>query len=406
MNENIKNNFVSRNKSKVKVIGSDSRNELMEKNKDEGKDNNNIKNEEIKEKKKANQRRIKFIDNKDEISSSISKRSGENNLLLKPNHGLKNALNKIKYEDIKNTNYNINDFPKDKIVTFTYNRNNFNKKTIEDINFNETENNISFDDENKNNKINYNEKENEKTEGIDLNEVYSLIMGYNFNKVIETEFIQTFFLSSVPEGKTLSMNINKLKKKANNPNNINFNFNLEILKNNQIYYFAYIKKSFPSSNIKIYIKDFNNQYIKVGKIISNVLKNNFILFKGNNKSNYEKILIINYEYNFFGNKIRKMQIEKLENNAIKYTLCNILPEWDYEYKTYKLNFNGRVKQMSKKNFILKYQNLNDKANNNEKILQCGKINDYCYALDFIHPLTPLEAFSISISSIIYKISCE
>ena len=130
MNENIKNNFVSRNKSKVKVIGSDSRNELMEKNKDEGKDNNNIKNEEIKEKKKANQRRIKFIDNKDEISSSISKRSGENNLLLKPNHGLKNALNKIKYEDIKNTNYYINDFPKDKIVTFTYNRNNLIKKLL------------------------------------------------------------------------------------------------------------------------------------------------------------------------------------------------------------------------------------------------------------------------------------
>ena len=84
------------------------------------------------------------------------------------------------------------------------------------------------------------------------------------------------------------------------------------------------------------------------------------------------------------------------------------PEWDYEYKTYKLNFNGRVKKSSKKNFILKFKNP-EKENeiiNNERILQCGKIDDYSFALDFIAPLSPFEAFSISISSIIYKFSCE
>ena len=181
-------------------------------------------------------------------------------------------------------------------------------------------------------------------------------------------------------------------------------YNLEILKNNQIYFFAQIKKTFPSSNIKLYIKSSHNQYNKVGKIISNLLKNDFIVYKGDNKTNYEKILHIIYEINFFGNKIRKMTIEKYENNAIKYTLCNDLPEWDIFYKTYKLNFNGRVKQTSKKNFILKYQNSNE--NESEKILQCGKINDNCFALDFIAPLSPFEAFSISITSIIYKISCD
>ena len=115
-----------------------------------------------------------------------------------------------------------------------------------------------------------------------------------------------------------------------------------------------------------------------------------------------------------------MTVEKIINNEIKYILCNDSPEWDYEYKTYKLNFNGRVKKSCKKNFILKFKNSNsnsqkekekEKDNENENIkneiiLQCGKIDDYSFALDFISPLSPFEAFSISISSIIYKFSCE
>ena len=202
------------------------------------------------------------------------------------------------------------------------------------------------------------------------------------------------------------MNINKIKKKEDNLSNLDFNYNLEIIRNNKIYFFAKINQSFPSSIIKIYIKSFNKEYIKAGKIISNILKNNFTVYKGDKKTNYEKVLNITYEINFFGNKIRKMVVEKFENNQIKYTLCNDIPEWDVFYKTYKLNFNGRVKQKSKKNFILKYQNINDKEKEDEKLLQCGKIDDNSYALDFISPLSPFEAFCISITSIINKISCD
>lgn len=243
--------------------------------------------------------------------------------------------------------------------------------------------------------------------GINLEEIFNLIVGHNIKKIIEPDYINKFFLSHVPEDRTLNMNINKMKSNtSNNSQNLSFNYNLEIVKNNQIYFFARIKQSFPTSNIKIYIKSFNNQYTKVGKIISNFLKNNFIVYKGNNKSNYLKILNIEYEINFFGNKMRKMKVEKFENNQIKYILCNELPEWDIMYNTYKQNFNGRVKQTSKKNFILKFQDSNDEEKINEKLLQCGKINDNCFALDFISPLSPFEAFSISITSIINKISCE
>ena len=141
------------------------------------------------------------------------------------------------------------------------------------------------------------------------------------------------------------------------------------------------------------------------------IKDNLIvLYEGDNKTNYKKVLNINYDLNFFGFKVRNMIVENIVNEKIRYILCNDSPEWDYEYKTYKLNFNGRVKKSCKKNFILKYKNSINKENNenikNERLLQCGKIDDNCFALDFISPLSPFEAFSISITSIIYKISCE
>ena len=410
MNGNSRINYGTRNKKKGMIISTTSRNILMEKNdiNNEEDNENNISYEEIKEKKSVNQNRIIFYRQNDEIDSTISKRSNENKLLLKTNHNFNKALQRNKYDKMTNV-----EFPINKIETYTFYKNNLNKKTIEPINFNETDNYIYDEDNKENNSINLknieNEEELEENNNKKILDIFNLIVGYNFNQIIEPDYIKIFFLSSVPEDKTLSMNINKINNNENNSSNLNFSYNLEILKNNQIYFFAQVKKSFPSSNIKLYIKLFNGEYIKVGKIISNFLKNNFIVYKGDNKSNYIKILNITYEYNFFGSKIRKMKVEKFEGNRIVYTLCNDLPEWDYFYKTYKLNFNGRVKQKSKKNFILKYQNIDDNNNNenrNEKLLQCGKINDNCFALDFISPLSPFEAFSISITSIIYKISCE
>ena len=222
-------------------------------------------------------------------------------------------------------------------------------------------------------------------------------------------YVKLFFFNSLPKDKTLNTNINKIKKENNN--NLKFNYNLEILRNNKIYFYAQVKKTFPSLNIKLFIQESESEYLKVGKITSNVLKNNFIVYKGDSKENYQKILNVNYEFNFFGTKVRKMTVEKIVNNKVVYILCNDSPEWDLEYKTYKLDFNGRVKQSCKKNFILRYKDCNENKDedgdiSHDKILQCGKIDDFCFALDFISPLSPFEAFSISISSIVYKLSCE
>ena len=404
MNPEHTRNINARNRLKGMLGSSTSRNELMEKNNDDKEEDENISYEDIHDNKNiVFQRKKKIPKHKSEVINSIdSKRGSENRLLLKRDNNFKSPFPKLKDEK---SNINLN-FNEDKVQIYTYHKDNLNKDKLA-LNYNETENYV---EENKN-KIKFNESEIEEEEkdekkGIDIDEIYNLIIGYNFNKIINPDYFKIFFLSPVPEDKTLSMNINKIKNRDSNSSGLNFHYNLEILRNNQIYFFAIIRKSFPSSNIKLYVKSFNDQYIKVGKIISNFLKNNFTVFKGDNKSNYEQILNITYEINFFGNKIRKMTVEKFENNRIKFTLCNDLPEWDVFYKTYKMNFNGRVKQKSKKNFILKYKNSENEENKNEKLLQCGKIDDNCYALDFISPLSPFEAFAISITSVINKISCE
>ena len=347
--------------------------------------------ESIKAKNKEGKKKIIIMNEKEDLNSANSKRSNENILLLRKNKRNFKGISDDEYIDKFKTYFN----PKSKLYE--------KKISNEEINYDVT---LSEKDNEINNKSDIYQKKEEEEEEININTIFNLITSYDIYKTIELNYIKLFFFNDIPEDKTLNTNINKIKKE-NNTNN-EFNYNLEIIRNNKIYFFAKVKKSFPSINITIYIKSSNNQYIKVGKIISNILKNNFILYKGDNKNNYKKILNIIYDLNFFGFKVRNMTVEKIINNEIKYILCNDSPEWDYEYKTYKLNFNGRVKKSSKKNFILKFKNP-EKENeiiNNERILQCGKIDDYSFALDFIAPLSPFEAFSISISSIIYKFSCE
>ena len=351
--------------------------------------------ESIKEKNKVAKKRIIMMNDKEDINSANSKRSNENILLLN-----KNKTN-IKFGRNKNI---YNDDYINKFDAYFTSKNNLNTNKLSTEEINEINNDETLNDDEISSKV----EENIEKEKNNINEIFNIITGYDLYKKIEISFIKLFFFSEIPEGKTLNTNINKIKKNINN--DIVFNYNLEIIRNNQIYFYAQITKTFPSINIKIFIKTPDQQYIKVGKIISNVLKNNFILYEGDNKTNYKKVLNINYDLNFFGFKVRNMIVEKIVNEKIKYILCNDSPEWDYEYKTYKLNFNGRVKKSCKKNFILKYKNSINKENNenikNERLLQCGKIDDNCFALDFISPLSPFEAFSISITSIIYKISCE
>ena len=143
----------------------------------------------------------------------------------------------------------------------------------------------------------------------------------------------------------------------------------------KIYYtdnYNFINKGYYSQISNKNIKnDFNLNY--VGKIISNMMRTNFVVYSGNKKNNYIKNLEINYSINFFGLLgLREMEVDKYVNNNISVSWCNYKPEWDYEYNNYKMNFNGRVKQTSKKNFIL-VENINLNNLHKNKVINMKKI---------------------------------
>ena len=271
--------------------------------------------------------------------------------------------------------------------------------------------------------------EESKSDDIINNQLlYEQIIGYNIDKEIFYGDLFKFFFNPIPQEKTLITNINirnniikdlinikgkESNKPSENIENIKaYDFDLEILRNQKIYFFGKIMKYFPSVLIKIYISDnfgkcdgitqkniFESNFYLVGKIESNLLRTEFNIYKGYKNKNYSKIMSVIYSINLLGLfGVREMIVNKYENNNLLYTLKNQIPKWDNEFKTYKLNFNGRVKLTCKKNFILQKEN--------ENILQCGKIDDNSFALDFISPLSPFESFCISITSLINKRACE
>lgn len=80
-------------------------------------------------------------------------------------------------------------------------------------------------------------------------------------------------------------------------------------------------------------------------------------------------------------------------------LQNRPPWWNIELGAFVLNFGGRVKVASVKNFQLCERNVQD------HIMQFGRIEGrHAFTMDFEHPLSPMQAFAIAISSLQSKIS--
>ena len=82
-------------------------------------------------------------------------------------------------------------------------------------------------------------------------------------------------------------------------------------------------------------------------------------------------------------------------------LRNKEPKWNASLNAYCLNFNGRVTEASVKNFQLVTADNPDAV-----VLQFGKTSDTCFTCDFSWPLSPLQAFSICLSSFDHKLACE
>ena len=84
-------------------------------------------------------------------------------------------------------------------------------------------------------------------------------------------------------------------------------------------------------------------------------------------------------------------------------LCNKPPEWDEATKAYMLDFKGRVREPSVKNFQLVTWDHNSDRKGVELILQFGKIRDDVFALDFAYPLSSVQAFALALASIDSKL---
>jgi len=78
---------------------------------------------------------------------------------------------------------------------------------------------------------------------------------------------------------------------------------------------------------------------------------------------------------------------------------NSVPKWDTKLHAYVLDFKGRVTQPSVKNFLLV-----PVADEKKIVLTFGRVGAEKFTMDFTHPLTPIQAFGICLSSFDTKIS--
>jgi tubby-related protein 1 len=82
-------------------------------------------------------------------------------------------------------------------------------------------------------------------------------------------------------------------------------------------------------------------------------------------------------------------------------LINKPPRWNEQVGAYVLNFNGRVTMASVKNFQLV-----DPDEQNAVVLQFGRVAKDEFTMDMQWPITPFQAFAVTLSSFDSKIACD
>lgn len=82
-------------------------------------------------------------------------------------------------------------------------------------------------------------------------------------------------------------------------------------------------------------------------------------------------------------------------------LINKPPRWNEQVGAYVLNFNGRVTMASVKNFQLV-----DPDNQSVVVLQFGRVGKDEFTMDLQWPMSPFQAFAITLSSFDSKIACD
>ncbi|CAF1346047.1 unnamed protein product [Adineta steineri] len=163
-----------------------------------------------------------------------------------------------------------------------------------------------------------------------------------------------------------------------------------------------------------------NDETSIAKLRSiKILQHEYVLYDyQNNQENKPQILAIIYDEHKFGSKeSRKFTVllhntkEDLrqfkENETIidewragrsndLIEIKNKIPTYNQEFQVYSLPMlNNHIKEGSHKNFQLIYLN---EHNEEDIIMEFGRINENRFSLDYRYPLTTIEAFSIALSS--------
>lgn len=95
---------------------------------------------------------------------------------------------------------------------------------------------------------------------------------------------------------------------------------------------------------------------------------------------------------------------QMEVNLI---LKNKAPRWHEQLQCWCLNFRGRVTVASVKNFQLVAEDYGTSGqNNNDVILQFGKVGKDLFTMDYQYPMSAFQAFAICLSSFDTKLACE
>ena len=83
------------------------------------------------------------------------------------------------------------------------------------------------------------------------------------------------------------------------------------------------------------------------------------------------------------------------------TLINKPPTWNDAVGAHTLDFRGRVTQSSVKNFQLV-----DEQNQDEILMQFGRVDKDVFTLDYQYPFSAYQAMAIALSSFDSKLGCE
>lgn len=97
-----------------------------------------------------------------------------------------------------------------------------------------------------------------------------------------------------------------------------------------------------------------------------------------------------------------MEAKITEKNLDKiFRLKNKIPKWDDAHGGHVLNFHGRVTESSVKNFQLCCVDIDDQE---EVVLQFGRVGKNKFTMDLRFPLSPLQAFGICVACLDGKIA--